>query len=99
MNMTSEKNEFSVTVPIEQISLTKICFPIVGNGASEVGLEALVPISQNEHVNNRLAFVVIQHPDPNHACIMPEFLQLTPQMKMFLATDHLKVMPNHVYVS
>ncbi|MEI6128036.1 MAG: CheR family methyltransferase, partial [Pseudomonadota bacterium] len=48
--------------------------------------------------DNGMAFVVIQHLDPNHTGIMPELLQRITPMKVFQASDRLKVKPNCVYV-
>ncbi len=45
-----------------------------------------------------MAFVVIQHLDPNHVGIMPELLQRITTMKVYQATDNLKVKPDCVYV-
>jgi len=45
-----------------------------------------------------MAFVVIQHLDPNHAGILPELLQRITPMKVFQASDSLKVKQNCVYV-
>jgi two-component system CheB/CheR fusion protein len=45
-----------------------------------------------------MAFVVIQHLDPNHVGIMPELLQRITTMKVYQASDNLKVKPNCVYV-
>ena len=45
-----------------------------------------------------MAFVVIQHLDPDHPGIMPELLQRITTMKVFQASDRLVVKPNHVYV-
>ncbi len=73
-------------------------FPIVGIGASAGGLEALEQFFQNVPEGSGLAFVVIQHLDPNHAGIMPELLQRITKMKVLQATDRLKVKPNFVYV-
>jgi two-component system CheB/CheR fusion protein len=73
-------------------------FPIVGIGASAGGLEALEQFFQNMPKDNGMAFVVIQHLDPTHIGIMPELLQRTTTMKVFQATDRLKVKPNAVYV-
>ena len=54
-------------------------FPIVGIGASAGGLEALELFFGNMPKDSGMAFVVIQHLDPNHAGIMPELLQrITP---------------------
>lgn len=45
-----------------------------------------------------MAFVIIQHLDPTHVGIMPELLQRMTEMKVFQATDALKIKPNSVYV-
>ena len=73
-------------------------FPIVGIGASAGGLEALELFFGNMPKDSGMAFVVIQHLDPNHAGIMPELLQRITPMKVFQASDRLKVKPNCVYV-
>jgi len=73
-------------------------FPIVGIGASAGGLEALEQFFGKMPKNSGMAFVVIQHLDPNHVGIMPELLQRITLMKVLQATDKLKVKPNYVYV-
>ena len=73
-------------------------FPIVGIGASAGGLEALEQFFGSMPNDNGMAFVVIQHLDPNHAGMMPELLQRITPMKVFQAADRLKVKPNCVYV-
>jgi two-component system CheB/CheR fusion protein len=73
-------------------------FPIVGIGASAGGLEALELFFGNMPKNNGMAFVVIQHLDPNHVGIMPELLQRITPMKVLQAVDSLTVQPNCVYV-
>lgn len=73
-------------------------FPIVGIGASAGGLEALEQFFKNMPNNNGMAFVVIQHLDPNHVGILPELLQRITPMKVFQVSDLLKVKPNSVYV-
>jgi len=73
-------------------------FPIIGIGASAGGLEALEQFFENMSNDTGMAFVVIQHLDPNHAGIMPELLQRITNMKVFQASDKLVVKPNHVYV-
>lgn len=71
---------------------------IVGIGASAGGLEALEEFFKNMPKDNGMAFVVIQHLDPNHVGIMPELLQRITPMKVLQASDRLKVKPNCVYV-
>ena len=75
-----------------------IDFPIVGIGASAGGLEAMEQFFENLPVENGMAFVVIQHLDPNHIGILPELLQRSTTMKVLQVTDRLKVKPNSVYV-
>ena len=73
-------------------------FPVVGIGASAGGLEALEQFFEQTPVDTGMAFVVIQHLDPTHAGIMPELLQRITAMKVYQATDSLKINPNCVYV-
>lgn len=72
--------------------------PIVGIGASAGGLEALEQFFAKMPVNSGMAFVVIQHLDPNHKGIMTELLQRVTGMKVQTVTDRLKIKPNCVYV-
>ena len=88
-------------LPVKEKSLAKSDnnqFPIVGIGASAGGLESLELFFGNMPNNSGMAFVVIQHLDPNHPGIMPELLQRINPMKVFQASDRLKVKPNCVYV-
>ncbi|MFZ4414584.1 MAG: chemotaxis protein CheB [Bacteroidales bacterium] len=73
-------------------------FPIVGIGASAGGLEALEQFFGAMPKDSGMAFIVIQHLDPNHVGIMPELLQRITSMKVLQASDHLIVKPNCVYV-
>ena len=98
MKKTIAKKENPVSKPSEQQVSNKISFPIVGIGASAGGLEALEQFFGNVPKNCGIAFVVIQHLDPNHIGIMPELLQRTTQMKVLQVTDHLRVQANQVYV-
>ena len=73
-------------------------FPIVGIGVSAGGLEALEQFFENMPHDNGMAFIVIQHLDPDHPSMMPELLQRITPMKVYQATDRLIVKPDHVYV-
>ncbi|MCX6251493.1 MAG: PAS domain-containing protein [Bacteroidetes bacterium] len=97
--MNTGKRKSSETVKDKTSAITDLSqFPIVGIGASAGGLEALELFFGNMPKDNGIAFVVIQHLDPNHVGIMPELLQRITPMKVFQATDRLKVKPNCVYV-
>jgi len=98
MKKRNTKKEISVSKPTDQKISNEISFPIVGIGASAGGLEALEQFFQNVPKKCGIAFVVIQHLDPNHVGIMPELLQRTTEMKVVQVTDHLQIEPNHVYV-
>jgi two-component system CheB/CheR fusion protein len=76
----------------------KPSFPIVGIGASAGGLDALEQFFHNVPVNSGVAFVVVQHLDPTHVCILPELLQRITALKVIQVSDHQKVQPNCVYI-
>ncbi len=98
------ENEISISLQTAAQSETelhpyaKADFPIVAIGASAGGLEALELFFQNMSITSGMAFVVIQHLDPNHIGIMPELLQRFTNMKVMEVTDKLAVLPNSVYV-
>ena len=73
-------------------------FPIVGIGASAGGLEALELFFQNLSGSCGMAFVIVQHLDPNHIGYMPELLQRATSMKVYQVTDRLKVKPDCIYI-
>lgn len=73
-------------------------FPVVGLGASAGGLEALEVFFRNTPENTGMAFVVIQHLDPDHKGILPELLQRSTQMKVEKIGERMKIKPDHVYV-
>ena len=73
-------------------------FTIVGIGASAGGFEALESFFKNMPPDSGLAFVVIQHLDPNFKNMLPELLQKTTLMPVSQITDNLKVCPNHIYI-
>lgn len=71
---------------------------IIGIGASAGGLEALESFFGNLPDDCGMAFVVIQHLDPNHIGIMPELLQRYTQMKVTQSVDGEIIKPDCVYV-
>ena len=76
----------------------EVHFPIVGIGASAGGLEALEQFFENLPVESGMAYVIIQHLDPDHASIMPDLLQRITPMKVLQVTDRLLIKPNQVYI-
>ncbi len=77
---------------------TAAAIPIVGIGASAGGLEALEQFFRHAPANSGMAFVLVQHLDPNHASLLTEILQRTTSMPVVEALDQIQVEPNCVYV-
>ena len=77
---------------------TADAFPIVGLGASAVGLEAPEQFLKPVPPDSGMAFVVVQHLDPTHPGLLPELLQRTTALPVAPAKDRLRVQPNHVFV-
>ncbi|MFH7326099.1 chemotaxis protein CheB [Desulfurivibrio sp. C05AmB] len=73
-------------------------FPIVGLGASAGGLEAMLQFLRHGPENSGMAFVVVQHLDPNHKGLLPELLQRATGMEVLQVRDRMEVKPNCVYV-
>ena len=73
-------------------------FPIVGIGASAGGLEALEQFLRPVPPDSGIAFVVVQHLDPNHKNIMTELLQRVTNLKVQQITKRVVVRPNNVYL-
>jgi two-component system, chemotaxis family, CheB/CheR fusion protein len=70
---------------------------VVGIGASAGGLEALVELLGALPATG-MAFIVVQHLDPNHESLLPEILTKKTTMAVSLATSGEAVQPDHVYV-
>lgn len=73
-------------------------FAIVAIGASAGGLEALEQFLGQVPADGGMAFVVIQHLDPDHKGMMPELLQRATAMPVAQARNRMKVEPGCVYV-
>ena len=73
-------------------------FPIVGIGASAGGLEAIEQFLKNVPSPSGLAFVIVQHLDPTHECIMAELLQRITPMKVIEVQEHTRIRPDCVYI-
>ncbi|AMK78549.1 MULTISPECIES: chemotaxis protein CheB [Methylomonas] len=72
--------------------------PIIAIGTSAGGLEALEQFFTHVPPDCGVAFVVIQHLDPNHQGMLPELLQRVTPLTVTQAGDRMKIAPNWVYV-
>src|SRR6185295_18418246 len=73
-------------------------FPIVGIGASAGGLEAFTQLLKNLPVDTGMAFVLVQHLDPEHESALTQILSRATTMPVAEVTNHLRVQANYVYV-
>lgn len=72
--------------------------PIVGIGASAGGLEALREVFQGYGEQPGIAFVVVQHLDPNHESLMAQLLERFTEMSVTQAAGGEMIEKDHVYV-
>ncbi len=86
------------TLDIEELVKTDAPFPIVGIAASAGGLEAFTELLSHLPVDTGMAFVLIQHLDPNHKSLLTQILARTTQMPVNEVQDGVAVQPNQVYV-
>jgi len=96
--MNSTKPKATISSEEKTSDLNTRLFPIVGIGASAGGLEAFEQFLGNVPENSGMAYVIIQHLDPNQKGMLPELLQRITKMKVFQVKDRMIVMPNCVYV-
>ncbi len=71
---------------------------VVGLGASAGGLETFQTFFSRMPDEPGMAFVLVQHLDPNHESLMPELLSRHTAMPVDAVQDETPIEPNHVYV-
>ena len=74
------------------------CCPIVGIGASAGGLEAFQNFLAAAPADSGLAYVLIQHLDPNHESMLAELLGRRTPMPVRQVSDGMLIEPNNVYL-
>ena len=73
-------------------------FPVVGIGASAGGLDAFKKLLKAIPEDSGIAYVLVQHLDPNHESLLPELLQRVTKVPVLEITDDIKVKPDHIYI-
>ena len=71
---------------------------IVGVGASAGGLEAFSGLLRDLPLDTGMAFVLVQHLDPQHESALTQLLARATSMPVREVTNNLRVEANHVYV-
>lgn len=84
--------------PNQTENLSTARFPVVGIGASAGGLEAFRQLLSHLPTDTGMAFVLIQHLDPNHKSLLTEILSRETTMPALEVLDNMAVEPNCVYV-
>ncbi len=77
---------------------SKNSFPVVGIGASAGGLNPFKKLLKAIPEESGMAFLFVQHLDPNHESMLPEILQKETKMRVVELSEGFKIEPNHVYV-
>ena len=82
----------------KSLELSSNLFPVVGIGASAGGLNAFKRLLKAIPQNSGMAYVLVQHLDPNHESLLPEILQKVTSLPVLEISDDIKVAPDHIYV-
>ncbi|MBD2247987.1 chemotaxis protein CheB [Nostoc sp. FACHB-888] len=83
---------------VEQLDNRDALFPIVGIAASAGGLEAFTQLLRHLATDTGMAFVLIQHLDPNHKSLLSEILARKTQMPVSEVQSGMSVQPNSIYI-
>ncbi|HTR27824.1 MAG TPA: chemotaxis protein CheB, partial [Puia sp.] len=73
-------------------------FPVVGVGASAGGLEAFKRLLKAVPESSGMAFILVQHLEPNHESMLTEILQKNTPIPVEEVTDNVHVAPDHIYI-
>ena len=73
-------------------------FPIVGIGASAGGLEAFTQLLRHLPPDTGMAFVLVQHLDPDHPSQLASLLSKATTMPVREVKNGTTVLPDHIYV-
>lgn len=82
----------------EPLVLSSNIFPVVGIGASAGGLDAFKKLLKAIPENSGMAYVLVQHLDPNHESLLPSLLQKVTKIPVLEISDDMKVLPDHIYI-
>lgn len=85
-------------IDLEEPNTVEAAFPIVGIVASAGGLEAFTELLQHLPADTGMAFVLIQHLDPNYKSLLKEILARQTQMLVSQVEDGTTVEQNQVYI-
>lgn len=73
-------------------------FPIVGVGASAGGLEAFTQLVKHLPLDTGMAFVLVQHLDPQHESALTQILTRATSIPVHEVTNNLRIEPDNIYI-
>jgi two-component system CheB/CheR fusion protein len=88
-NNKSKKQKKRSKEPIEP-------FPIVGIGASAGGLDAFKKLFSNIPVDSNIAYIVVQHLDPDHKSNLDEILKKFTSLNVIQVMESQDIEPNTI---
>ena len=92
------KSSSAAADPAEEPIAPQLPFPVVGIGASAGGLEAFTDLLSHLPENTGMAFVLIQHLDPDHPSQLADLLARATKMSVLEVKSGTVLAPNHIYV-
>jgi two-component system CheB/CheR fusion protein len=95
---TKEKSEIAPKSQQKSQPASVNDFIIVAIGASAGGIEAFTELMSALPADTGMAFVLIQHLDPNHRSLLTELISKKTSMSAKEVTNGMTIEPNHVYV-
>src|SRR5689334_15776267 len=94
---TDAANEQPQLVAASPTGSRGIC-PVVGIGSSAGGVDALRRLLPQVAPGCGIAFVIVQHLDPNHASVLSEVLARSSALPVTLIENDTQIAPDRVYV-
>ncbi|MBH8574817.1 hypothetical protein I8752_17670 [Nostocaceae cyanobacterium CENA369] len=94
----TQPNSTRTNASVREQDNHKELFPIVGLGASAGGLDAYTQLLNHLPTYTGMAFVLIQHLNPDQKSWLSEILSKATKMPVIQAENEMVVEPNHVYV-
>jgi len=82
---------------IKKVSTVKL-FPIGGIGASAGGLEAFTALLSALPLKTGIAYVLVQHLDPNHKSMLVDLLARTNELPVTEVKNRTLITSDHIYV-
>ncbi|HUO92303.1 MAG TPA: chemotaxis protein CheB [Rhizomicrobium sp.] len=98
-NLSELEDQPAILVPDRpQAGVQPAVCPVIGLGASAGGLEAFQNFLAAVPADAGLAYVLVQHLDPNHESMLAELLSRRTPMPVHQISDGMTIEPNRVYL-